>query len=189
MKNRATGEYSGLQSAVFGGGCFWCVESAFSQLKGVQSAVSGYSGGPYSDAENPSYESVCSGKTGHAEVVRIEYDPKIVSYWDLLKVFFAVHDPTSLNRQGADAGTQYRSIILYSNLEQKAEAEKYISELETEKVFESPVVTEVKPLERFFPAEEYHQKYFEKNPRAAYCRINIPSKIEKIRKKFGDLMK
>lgn len=188
MKNRATEEYSRLQSAVFGGGCFWCIESAFSQLKGVRNIVSGYSGGSETSGD-PTYEKVCSGKTGHAEVVRIEYDPKVISYTDLLSVFFALHDPTTLNRQGADTGSQYCSIILYSDEKQRKEADEFIEKLEEDKTFDDPIVTEVKKLEKFFPAEDYHQDFFKKNSEKPYCQINISPKIAKLREKFGNLLK
>jgi peptide-methionine (S)-S-oxide reductase len=175
-----------LKTAVFGGGCFWCLEAVFNKLKGVKSVISGYAGG---EKIKPTYEKVCSGKTGHAEVMKIEYYPAEISFEKLLAVFFAMHDPTTLNRQGADVGTQYRSIILYSDEQQKNKAEKFIEKLSSEKVFASPIVTEISPLEEFFSAEDYHQKYFEKNPSQAYCQINISPKVAKLREKFGELMK
>jgi methionine-S-sulfoxide reductase len=174
------------ETTVFGGGCFWCLEAVFEKLKGVKSVVSGYAGGT---KENPTYEEVCSGKTGHAEVVKIEYDPEIISFTELLTVFFAVHDPTTLNCQGADAGTQYRSVILYSGDLQKAEAEKFIEKLSAEKVFDQPIVTEIKPLENFYPAENYHQQYFQYNKQKPYCQFHISPKVAKLREKFGELMK
>ncbi|KKT81925.1 MAG: hypothetical protein UW79_C0013G0052 [Candidatus Yanofskybacteria bacterium GW2011_GWA2_44_9] len=155
------------QIAVFGGGCFWCTEAVFAQLKGVVSVMPGYAGG---STPNPTYESVCGGKTGHAEVIKIEFDPEIISYEDLLTVFFAVHDPTTLNRQGNDVGTQYRSIILYTDEQQKIQAENVVSELSKEG---DRVVTEIKPLEKFHPAEDYHKDYYAKNPDQAYCRLVI----------------
>ncbi|MFA5925824.1 MAG: peptide-methionine (S)-S-oxide reductase MsrA [Parcubacteria group bacterium] len=191
MKNReGTGNKSQFQEAALGGGCFWCIEAFFLRLKGIHKVISGYAGGnPSFDGKKPTYEEVCSGKTGHAEVVKVEYDPGVVSYQDLLNVFFAMHDPTTLNRQGSDTGTQYRSIILYGNENQKKEAEKFIGNLEKEKIFENPIVTEIKPLKEFHPAEEYHQKYFENNALRPYCQINISPKIAKLRGKFQDLLK
>jgi len=183
MKNNFEKKF---ETAVFGGGCFWCVEAAFAKLKGIVFIVSGYAGGTN---EKPTYENVCSGKTGHAEIVKIEFDPEIISYQDLLSVFFTLHDPTTPDRQGSDVGPQYRSIILYENDEQKKEAEEFIQKLNADKTFASPTTTEIKPLEKFWPAEEYHQKYFEKNPSLAYCQVHIPPKIGKLREKFGKLMK
>ena len=191
-----------FQIAAFGGGCFWCLEAVFTRLKGVIKVTSGYAGGPpatlrvairASDppagANAPTYEEVCSGRTGYAEVVKIEFDPKIISFQDLLTVFFAMHDPTTLNRQGADAGTQYRSIILYENDAQKKEVEEFIQKLSEEKIFASPIVTEIKPLTDFYPAEKYHQQYFAANPRKDYCQINISPKIAKLQEKFQESMK
>ena len=175
-----------LESAVFGGGCFWCLEAVFARLKGVESVVSGYAGGT---KENPTYKEVCSGKTGYAEVMKIEYDSQIISLDDLLTVFFAMHDPTTMNRQGADAGTQYRSIILYSNDSQKKKAENSIKKLGKDNIFENQIVTELKKLEKFYPAEKHHQKYFENNPVNPYCQVNISPKVAKLREKFGELMK
>ncbi len=169
-----------------GGGCFWCIEAAFSKLKGVNSVISGYSGGTQA---NPTYEEVSSSQTGHAEVVKIEFNPAIISYPDLLEAFFALHDPTALNHQDADIGTQYRSIILYTNEEQGKAARELMKKLSEDKIFTNPIATEIKPLEEFFPAEDHHQKYFEKNPAKAYCQINIPPKIGKLKEKFGALMK
>lgn len=169
--------------AVFGGGCFWCTEAIFNELKGVISVMPGYAGG---FTKNPTYEEVSSGTTGHAEVTRVEYDPVQISYDDLLTIFFATHDPTSLNRQGNDVGTQYRSIILYADEEQKAAAEKFI-----EKLNESgpKVVTELKPLEEFYKAEDYHQKYYETHKGAPYCQIVINPKLEKLKEHFNQLLK
>ncbi|HLM83993.1 MAG TPA: peptide-methionine (S)-S-oxide reductase MsrA [Candidatus Bathyarchaeia archaeon] len=172
--------------AVFGGGCFWCLEAVFSKLKGVRSVTSGYSGGRKAE---PTYEEVCSGKTGHAEVAKIEYDPAIISYRELLTVFFAMHDPTTPNRQGSDQGTQYRSIILYANNKQKKEAESFIENLKAEKIFSEPIITEIKLFEDFYPAENYHQKYFEKNTVNPYCQLNISPKIAKLQEKFAELVK
>ncbi|MEM4779970.1 MAG: peptide-methionine (S)-S-oxide reductase MsrA [Halalkalicoccus sp.] len=165
--------------ATFGGGCFWCTEAAMKELGGVRSVTSGYAGG---HVENPTYEAVCSGETGHVEVVQVEYDPEEIAYDELLEVFFATHDPTQLNRQGPDVGTQYRSIVLYHDDEQRERAAAYIEALDEE--YAEEVVTELEPLEVFFEAEEYHQDYFEKNPNDAYCRMHARPKIEKVRERF-----
>ena len=167
------------ETATFGGGCFWCVEAAFKELDGVESVTSGYAGG---HVEDPSYEAVCSGETGHAEVVRVAYDPDAIGYDDLLEVFFAVHDPTQLNRQGPDVGTQYRSIVLFEDDEQRRQAEAYIEALDEE--YDDDVVTELEELETFYEAEAYHQDYFEKNPNDAYCTMHARPKVEKVREKF-----
>ncbi len=167
------------EKAVFGGGCFWCVEAVFSEVAGVNSVVCGYAGGT---VPNPSYELVCSGTTGHAEVVQITYDPAMISYRDLLKIFFSIHDPTTPNQQGVDYGSQYRSVILYDSMEFKSMAEEVIRELERENVFSDPIVTEVVPLGLFYSAEDYHQHYFRKNPDKPYCRIVINPKLSKFRK-------
>jgi len=169
--------------AVFGGGCFWCTEAIFQNLRGVITARPGYAGGELAE---PSYEQVSSGKTGHAEVTRIEFDPSIISFDDLLTVFFATHDPTSLNRQGNDIGTQYRSIVLYSNDEQKAAAETYIKKLNAES--DKPIVTEIKPLTNFYEAEDYHRNYYLSHKDEPYCRFVIAPKMEHLRKKFHDLL-
>jgi peptide-methionine (S)-S-oxide reductase len=169
--------------ATVGGGCFWCIEAAFKELEGVESAVSGYAGG---HVEDPSYKAVCSGETGHAEVVQVEYDTAVLDYADILEVFFTVHDPTQLNRQGPDVGSQYRSIVLTHDADQQAVAQKYIDALTEEGGYDDPVVTEVEPLETFYRAEEYHQDYFEKNPNDAYCRMHATPKMEKVREKFSD---
>lgn len=168
------------KKAVFGGGCFWCTEAIFPQLKGVKKVTPGYAGG---ETENPNYESVCSGNTGHAEVIEIEFDPNIISYKELLEIFFNTHDPTTLNRQGNDAGTQYRSIILYSSEKQKREAEDLISKIGPE--FKNPIVTEVKKLDKFYPAEEYHREYFKKNPDKAYCQFVISPKVKKFLSEYS----
>lgn len=165
--------------ATIGGGCFWCTEAIYQMLPGVKSAVSGYAGG---EEPNPTYREVCSGKTGHAEVIQVEFDPAVISYDQVLDTFWEAHDPTTLNRQGADRGTQYRSIILYHNEEQKAAAEK--SKTAAQKNFSSPIVTEIVPLTKFWPAEDYHQEYYELNPNAGYCRAVIRPKIEKFEKKL-----
>ncbi|ELZ88545.1 peptide-methionine (S)-S-oxide reductase MsrA [Haloferax sulfurifontis] len=169
------------QTATFGGGCFWCVEAAFKELDGISEVTSGYAGG---ETENPSYEQVCSGNTGHAEVVQVEYDRAVVGYDELLDVFFAVHDPTQLNRQGPDVGTQYRSIVLFHDDEQERQASAYIEALDEE--YDDDVVTELVPLGTFYEAEEYHQDYFEKNPNDAYCQFHASPKVEKVREKFAD---
>ena len=171
----------GRELATLGGGCFWCLEAVFKDLKGVESVVSGYAGG---DLENPSYEQVCGGRTGHAEVVQIGFDPAVVSYRDLLNVFFTIHDPTTKDRQGADVGPQYRSIVLYHDPEQKEAAERAIADLAAKGVWHAPIVTEIVPLEQFYPAESYHQDYFEQNPRQRYCQIVIAPKVAKFRKEF-----
>ncbi len=171
---------------VLGGGCYWCVEAVYDRLDGVVEVVSGYSGGK---TVNPSYEQVCTGKTGHAEVIRIAFDSTKTSILEILKVFFTVHDPTTLNRQGADVGTQYRSVIFYRNSLQKSIAEELISVLNKEKVYPSKIVTEVSPLSTFYIAEDYHQNYYERNKEQGYCRLVIQPKIEKFEKIFGDRMK
>jgi peptide-methionine (S)-S-oxide reductase len=165
--------------ATIGGGCFWCLEAVYKELKGVESVVSGYAGG---HVDNPTYEQVCGGRTGHAEVVQITYDPKVITFRDLLDVFFTIHDPTTKDRQGADIGPQYRSIILFHSPEQKAEAERAIAAVTEKKIWRAPIVTEIVPLERFYPAEAYHQDYFEQNPRQRYCQIVIAPKVAKFRK-------
>lgn len=169
--------------AVFGGGCFWCTEAVFQELKGVASVMSGYAGGT---VENPTYDQVSMGTTGHAEVIQIEFDPALISYNDLLTVFFATHDSTTLNRQGNDTGPQYRSIILYSNDRQKQDAEKYIQELKSDGL---KVVTEVKPMGEFYPAEEYHRNYYKNNSDAPYCQVIIEPKLKKVQEKFYALLK
>lgn len=177
---------SHTESATFGGGCFWCTEAIFESLKGVVSVVSGYAGGT---AESPTYEQVCTGKTGHAEVVQIKFDPKVITYEELLEVFFLTHDPTTGNRQGNDIGTQYRSIILYHNDRQKELAEQTKAELQKAGAWDDPIVTEIAPLQKFYPAEEYHQDYFAKNPEKAYCQAVIRPKMEKFRKVFKAKLK
>jgi peptide-methionine (S)-S-oxide reductase len=173
-------------TADIAGGCFWCVEAIFNQLKGVQSVTSGYSGGKIA---NPTYREVCSGLTGHAESVQIVFSPDTISYENLLKIFFTVHNPTTLNRQGADAGTQYRSAIFYRNDEQKAIAEKVIKEVTDEKIWNDPIVTEVTPFKNFYKAEDYHQDYFANNENQPYCQIVIEPKVAKFRKAYLDLLK
>jgi len=172
--------------ATLAGGCFWCLEAAFGLLRGVERVQSGYSGGT---VPNPTYEHVCTGDTGHAEVVQITFDPSVITYNDLLHVFFTVHDPTTMNRQGADVGTQYRSAIYYHTPAQKAEAERVIKELTAEKVWNDPIVTELKPLDKFYPAEEYHRDYYRRNPNQGYCQAVIAPKVAKVRKKYFDRLK
>ena len=167
--------------ATLGGGCFWCLEAAYKELRGVESVVSGYAGGQTPD---PTYQQVCAGGTGHAEVVQITYDPGVISFRDLLDVLFTIHDPTTPDRQGADVGPQYRSIILYHGPEQKEAAERAIAEVDAGGIWNAPVVTEVAPLEKFYPGEDYHQDYFERNPRQRYCQIVIAPKVAKFRQKY-----
>ncbi len=172
--------------ATLAGGCFWCLEAVYKELRGVERVVSGYAGGHVS---NPNYREVCEGTTGHAEVVQITFDPSNVSYRELLEVFFTIHDPTTLNRQGADVGTQYRSAVFYHTPEQRETAEQVIAEMTAERVWDSPIVTEVTPLEKFYPAEDYHQDYFDKNPAQPYCRAVVAPKVSKFRKLFLDRLK
>jgi methionine-S-sulfoxide reductase len=172
------------ETIVFGGGCFWCTEAVFDMFKGVNDTLPGYAGG---NIEDPSYDDVCTGSTGHAEVLQIKYDPKIIKLDVLLDVFFTMHDPTTLNRQGADVGTQYRSIILYTNDEQKKASEEYIKYIR--KDFGKPITTEIKKLTKFYPAEEYHRKYYGKNANLPYCSMVIGPKIHKVEKKFALLLK
>jgi peptide-methionine (S)-S-oxide reductase len=174
------------QFATFGAGCFWCVEAMFESLQGVHEAVSGYSGG---HVKNPSYKEVCSGNTGHAEVVRIVFDPASISYEELLKAFFMAHDPTTLNRQGADVGTQYRSVIFFHDSEQERLAREVKSALDASGSFPSPIVTEISPAVTFYPAEDYHQEYFANNPNQPYCAMVVGPKLEKFRKVFRDRLK
>lgn len=169
------------ETATLGGGCFWCLDAVFRQLRGVESVVSGYSGGPQ---PNPSYEAVCTGRTGHAEVVRVVFDPAVLSYRELLQVFFAIHDPTTLNRQGADVGTQYRSVIYHHSPEQQAAAEETIAALAGE--YDAPIVTELEAAPAFFPAEDYHQDYYALHPRQGYCQAVIAPKIAKFRRYFAE---
>lgn len=173
------------ETLILGGGCFWCVEAVFSPLRGVSAAISGYAGG---QTLNPDYESVCRGRTGHAEVVAVSFDPALITREEILEIFFAVHDPTTLNRQGADAGTQYRSAIYYADEAQRAAAEKIIARLTKEKVFTAPLVTELAPLEKFYPAEEYHQNYYARNPSQSYCQMVIAPKLAKVRVKYAARM-
>jgi peptide-methionine (S)-S-oxide reductase len=182
-KERST---DGLQVATLAGGCFWCLEAVYEQLKGIVGVVSGYSGG---SVANPSYRQVSSGATGHAEVVQLTFDPGQISYREILEVFFTIHDPTTLNRQGADVGTQYRSAIFYHDAHQQQVAEQVIHELEEQQVWDAPIVTEVKPFEAFYEAEEYHQEYYRNNPQQPYCQIVIAPKVAKFRKKYLEKLK
>jgi peptide-methionine (S)-S-oxide reductase len=172
--------------ATLAGGCFWCLEAVYNDLRGVERVVSGYSGGR---VPNPTYEEVCTGKTGHAEVVQITFDPQILSFKELLEVFFTIHDPTTLNRQGADVGTQYRSAIFYHSPEQKEVADKVIADITAAKIWNGPIVTEVAKLAAFYPAEDYHQRYYERNPNQGYCRMVIEPKVIKFRKQFMSKLK
>jgi peptide-methionine (S)-S-oxide reductase len=174
------------ETAVFGGGCFWCLDSIFSLIKGVESVESGYAGGL---KENPAYEEVCSGNTGHAEVVKIKFNPEIVTYRQLLEVFFYIHDPTTPNRQGDDIGEQYRSVILFNSPVQKKTAEEFISDLIKKRAFPKSIVTEITPLDKFFKAEDYHQKYFDNNYSRSYCQIVISPKLKKFKERFSGLLK
>ena len=177
---------SSHEVATLAGGCFWCLDAVFRGLKGVEHVVSGYAGGTVPD---PSYEAVCTGRTGHAEVVQVTFDPAVLSYRDLVEVFFGIHDPTTLNRQGADVGTQYRSAIYYHSPEQERTAREVIAEIERDGVFDAPVVTEVAPFTVFYPAEEYHQDYFRRNPGQGYCRAVIAPKVAKFRREHLERLK
>ncbi len=179
-------QLEGVETATLGGGCFWCLEAVFDDLKGVKAVESGYSGGSVS---NPSYEQVCTGRTGHAEVVQITFDPREISFRDILEVFFTFHDPTTLNRQGSDVGTQYRSVIFYHSPEQKAAAEEVIRELESEKVWPGQIVTQIAPFEAFYVAEDYHQEYYRLNGQQPYCQIVIAPKMAKLRERYRQRLK
>ena len=189
-KIMAEGKYmnnsENLQTATFGSGCFWCTEAIFEKLEGVESVVSGYSGG---SVENPTYNQVTTGKTGHAEVTQIKFNPDIISYEELLEVFWKTHDPTTLNRQGADVGTQYRSAVFYHNEKQKELAEKYKNKLEEAGIFKDPIVTEVTKFDKFYAAEDYHQNYYEANKNQPYCAFVITPKLEKFQEVFSDKIK
>ena len=174
------------QVATLAGGCFWCLEAVFEQLRGVTKVVSGYAGG---HVPNPSYEAVCTGTTGHAEVVQVTFDPDQLSFRDLLGVFFTLHDPTTLDRQGGDVGTQYRSAIFYHDDEQRRTAEHLVRELEAEHVFDDPIVTTIEPMKAFYPAEEYHREYYRRNPNQPYCRAVIAPKVAKLRSKYLEKLK
>jgi peptide-methionine (S)-S-oxide reductase len=175
-----------LETATLAGGCFWCLEAVYDEIKGVQSVESGYTGG---HVDNPSYRAVCTGATGHAEAVQVHFDPNVVSYRDLLNVFFTIHDPTTLNRQGADVGTQYRSAIFYHNDEQKKIAEEVIRDLNAQKIWDRPIVTEVIKFDKFYVAEDYHQEYFANNPYQPYCQVVVAPKVAKFRKHFLEMLK
>jgi peptide-methionine (S)-S-oxide reductase len=179
-------EGESVRTAVFGGGCFWCTEAVFQDLRGVRSVLPGYSGGTIA---NPSYQQVCTDTTGHAEVVAVTFDPREVSYRDLLGVFFATHDPTTLNRQGNDVGSQYRSVIFYEDDEQRREAEQAIAELELEGVYGAPIVTQLEPLGAFYEAEPYHRNYFRNNPEQPYCSVVIAPKVAKFRQRYLDRLR
>ena len=176
----------GTETATLAGGCFWCLEAVYEQVRGVEKVVSGYTGGT---AENPSYHDVCSGRTGHAEAVRIDFDPDAVSYRRLLELFFTTHDPTTLNRQGPDVGTQYRSAVFHHDEEQRRAAEEVIADFAERKVWPDPIVTEIAPLGPFYEAEDYHQQYYRSNPWAGYCQALIAPKVAKLRKEHFDLLK
>jgi peptide-methionine (S)-S-oxide reductase len=179
-------DYKALEHATLAGGCFWCLEAVFEQLRGVEKVESGYAGG---SVAQPSYEDVCTGQTGHAEVVQITFDPSVISYRDLLEVFFAIHDPTTPNRQGADVGTQYRSAIFHHSPQQKQVAESYIAELTAAKTWDRPIVTQLAPLEHFWKAEDYHQGYYRGHPYQGYCQVVINPKVAKARQKFAARLK
>jgi peptide-methionine (S)-S-oxide reductase len=175
-----------IEVTTLGGGCFWCLEAVFDDLEGVLDVVSGYSGG---EVPHPDYASVCTGTTGHAEVVQVTFDPAVITYKEILEVFFTIHDPTTLNRQGADVGTQYRSAIFYHSEDQRIIAEQVMKNLETEGIWPKPIVTEVTPFDVFYPAEDYHQDYYQRNPYQGYCRAIITPKVNKFRNKYADRLK
>jgi peptide-methionine (S)-S-oxide reductase len=182
----SSGGAAGKQIATLAGGCFWCLEAVYDELNGVESVVSGYMGG---HVKNPSYHAVCTGSTGHAEVVQITFDPSVASFRDLLLVFFTIHDPSTLNRQGADVGTQYRSAIFFHDEEQRAVAQQVIAEIDGAKIWPGPIVTEVTAADVFYPAEDYHQEYYANNPQQGYCRAVIAPKVAKFRKLYLDKLK
>ena len=186
MTDTSQATSTGSKLATLGGGCFWCLEAVYNQVKGVESVESGYMGG---GRPNPTYEAVCTGTTGYAEIIQIRFDPKIISFRELLEIFFGIHDPTTLNRQGNDAGTQYRSAIFYHSPEQKATANEVIKKLMDDKLFDSPIVTEVVPASTFYIAENYHQEYFVQNPSQPYCAYLISPKIAKFRQQFAGKLK
>jgi peptide-methionine (S)-S-oxide reductase len=177
---------TGREVATLGGGCFWCTEAVFVDLRGVDRVVSGYMGGPL---PNPSYEQVCSGRTGHAEVVQVTFDPAEISFREILEIFFTTHDPTTLNRQGGDEGTQYRSVVFYHDDEQRRVAEEVIRELTERRLYDDPIVTEVSPASQFYPAESYHQDYYARNPYQGYCQVVIAPKVSKFRKAYTSRLK
>ena len=180
------GSCGGKEIATLGGGCFWCLQPAFQDLQGVEKVEVGYSGGTVA---NPAYQQVCTGTTGHAEVVQVTFSPDVISYDEILEAFFAIHDPTTRNRQGADVGTQYRSVIFYHDESQKKAAEQIIRRIDAEKIWSAPVVTQVVPFQAFYRAEEYHQNYFENNPDQGYCRVTVAPKVAKFRKKYATRLK
>jgi peptide-methionine (S)-S-oxide reductase len=184
--NNSMDNVQNADTAIFGAGCFWCVEAVFTELKGVSSVQSGYTGG---HIKNPSYKEVCTGRTGHAEVAKIVYDPAVITFDELLEVFWQTHDPTTLNRQGADVGTQYRSSIFYINDYQKERAEYFKEKLNASGAWDNPIITEISPLGDYYPAEDYHQNYFANNPDQPYCSAVVRPKVEKFRKAFGDKLK
>lgn len=186
LKNNSTKDMSDLDTATFGAGCFWCVEAVFQQMNGVEKVVSGYSGGK---VKNPSYKEVCTGMTGHAEVCQIIFDPKVVSYKELLEAFWQTHDPTTLNRQGNDSGTQYRSVVFYHNEQQLEEAEFYKKQLTESNAFGKPIVTEISPFTVMYSAEDYHQNYFNQNGNEPYCQFVIQPKVDKFKKAFSSKLK
>ena len=177
---------SNYETAILGGGCFWCTEAVFLAVKGVISVTSGYSGG---FIKNPTYKEVCNGTTGHAEVVKVTFDPSVIKYSEILNIFFNTHDPTTLNKQGGDVGTQYRSVIFYNDTQQKSEAEKIIKDLEASSKFSRPIVTAIEKLPNFYKAEDYHQNYFAKNPNEAYCNLVVRPKVEKFKKNYSEKLK
>jgi peptide-methionine (S)-S-oxide reductase len=177
---------SHIEEATIGGGCFWCLEAIFLELRGVHAVKSGYAGG---SMPNPTYKQVCSGTTGHAEVVQVRFDPSVIDYADLIRVFFGIHDPTTRDRQGNDKGPQYRSIILYADEAQRETATAVLKEIEAEGVFPDPIVTQIEPLEKFWPAEDYHDDYFRRNPNEIYCAAVVGPKVAKFRKRFQDRLK
>ena len=180
------GSENNMETATLGGGCFWCLEAVYADLKGVEKVESGYAGGTVAD---PTYRQVCSGTTGHAEVVQLTFDPEIISFKEILEVFFSIHDPTTPNRQGADVGTQYRSAIYYHTPEQKTTADQAIKEFNASGVWGAPIVTELAPLKQFYKAEDYHQEYYMNNPEQGYCQLVITPKVAKFRKQFVDRLK
>jgi peptide-methionine (S)-S-oxide reductase len=177
----ATHDETRLETATLGGGCFWCLEAVYNELRGVERVISGYAGG---HVPNPTYEQVCSGRTGHAEVVQVTFDPEVISYREILEVFFTIHDPTTLNRQGADVGTQYRSVIFHQSPEQEQVAREVMAQTNASGIWRTPLVTELAPLDRFYPAEGYHQNYFERNAAQPYCQIVIAPKVAKVRERY-----
>jgi peptide-methionine (S)-S-oxide reductase len=185
-KNKMSAEDIKTETATFGSGCFWCTEAIFERVNGVLDVISGYAGG---HVNNPTYEEVCNGTTGHAECTQIIFNPDVISYDELLEIFWKTHDPTTLNRQGNDVGTQYRSVIFYHNEDQKQKAEYYKKKLEDEKIWKDPIVTEISPMTKFYAAEKYHQDYYENNPYQGYCSFVITPKVEKFEKVFKDKLK